>query len=348
MKAYADLTYLGQLRRLRKVAQDALVQFGLSDARTALVQHGENTTYRVDAPRTLSDEGDHGLYVPGRFLLRLHRPRYQDAASIRSELAWLTALRRDVGLPVPEPVPTPEGEPLVAASTSGVSQPRRCTMLRWMRGRFFEQRVLPAHLAAVGGLMARLHGHVATWKPPAGFARRRWDWDGLFGEGGGFNLAGQAVWALVPDLYREPFWAIAERMRAAMDALGWGADAFGLIHADLHLGNVLFRGGEARPIDFDDCGYGHWVYDFAAALDHDADAGTWCRCRDALLGGYAQVRPVPGGVRKYLDLFLAARQVGVMLWAVDMSQVNARFAQRLGGWLESSGPQIASYLDGRG
>ena len=36
-----------------------------------------------------------------------------------------------------------------------------------------------------------------------------------------------------------------------------------------------------------------------------------------------------------------------MLWAVDMSQVNARFAQRLGAWLEWSGPHIASYLDGR-
>ena len=31
----------------------------------------------------------------GKFSLRLHRPGYQSGASIQSELAWLTALRRD-------------------------------------------------------------------------------------------------------------------------------------------------------------------------------------------------------------------------------------------------------------
>lgn len=61
-------------------------------------------------------------------------------------------------------------------------------------------------------------------------------------------------------------WTAQGTKRAAMDMLGERSATFGLIHADLHLDNVLFAGGEARPIDFDDCGLGHWLYDIAVTL----------------------------------------------------------------------------------
>jgi len=42
--------------------------------------------------------------------------------------------------------------------------------------------------------------------------------------------------------------------------------AFGLIHGDLHHENFLFHRGEARAIDFDDCGWGFHLYDLAVTL----------------------------------------------------------------------------------
>jgi Ser/Thr protein kinase RdoA (MazF antagonist) len=62
---------------------------------------------------------------------------------------------------------------------------------------------------------------------------------------------------------------------------------FGLIHADLHQENYLFHGKQVRAIDFDDCGYGPFVYDLAVTLselEHRADYPT---LRAALLAGYA-------------------------------------------------------------
>ncbi len=56
-----------------------------------LINLSENHTFRIDRA-----DG-------ARFILRVHRPGYQSPASIRSELEWLEALRRDSTLPVPRP-----------------------------------------------------------------------------------------------------------------------------------------------------------------------------------------------------------------------------------------------------
>jgi Ser/Thr protein kinase RdoA (MazF antagonist) len=344
MKSYSELTYLGQVRRLGRLAQLAVPFFIPEDVRLTLIQHGENTTYRVDvadtAPTNLTDRP----YVENRYLLRVHRTGYQSAESIASELAWLSALRHQAGLAVPEPVLSLEGAPLVTVSAPGIPEPRVCSLLRWINGRFCD-RCKPGHFGAVGDLMARLHDHAVHWKPPTGFTRRWWDWEGLFGDNAGFHLDSDEVWALLPDDYHDMFYAVARQVGQVMLEMGQGPDASGLIHADLHMGNLLFSGGEARPIDFDDCGYGYWVYDFAVALSDWKDSPEWPRYHDSLLEGYVQVRPLPEKQLNYLDLFMAARRVSLMLWATDMAQVNSNYRAGLEGWLARYAGRVRQYLD---
>jgi Ser/Thr protein kinase RdoA (MazF antagonist) len=217
-----------------------------------------------------------------------------------------------------------------------------------MRGQKIAQRLRLAHFAALGRLMARLHEHVAHWQLPDSFQRRHWDWDGLFGDNAGFHLPASEVWALLSPPYDEQFGVVAEQIRRVMEELGQGREAFGLLHADLSVGqegNVLFAGGEARPIDFDDCGYGYWIYDLAVALAHWRLAESWPRIRDALLAGYHQVRVLPDEQLAYLELFMAARHVSEILWAVDMAQVNPRMEEELDGWIEWAGRNVKRYLD---
>lgn len=346
MKPLEELSYLGQVRRLRRLAEAVLASYGLGDVTLKLIGYGENTTFRVVAPAAATSAND--PFVENRYLLRIHRPGYQTDASISSELAWLAALRES-GLVVPEPVPSNTGELLTKAIAPGVPQPRSCALFRWMRGRKTGKRVRLTHWTALGRLMAQLHGHAMHWPLPPGFTRRRWDWDGLFGDDAGFNLAADRVWALLPEPRAGRFRAVADQARRVMDELGQGPDAFGLIHADLFLGeegNVLFSGGEARPIDFDDCGFGYWVYDLAAALAHWQLAESWPRVRDALLDGYTRVRPFPAGQLAHLDLFMAARHVSEILWATDMAQVNPSFREELPAWREWADEQIRWFLDG--
>ena len=49
-------------------------------------------------------------------------------------------------------------------------------------------------------------------------------------------------------------------------AYGKGADRFGLIHCDLRLANLLIDGKAVKVIDFDDCGFGWYMYDAATPV----------------------------------------------------------------------------------
>jgi Ser/Thr protein kinase RdoA (MazF antagonist) len=120
-----------QIARLRHLAGQALGAYPLVAPELRFVAHGENTTFRVDA---MVAGG------PDRFLLRVHRParhgrRLDSAAAVGSELDWLTALRADTGLSVPEPVRTTNGKLTTAAASPAVPEPRVCSLLRWMDGR---------------------------------------------------------------------------------------------------------------------------------------------------------------------------------------------------------------------
>ena len=107
----------------------------------------------------------------------------------------------------------------------------------------------------------------------------------------------------------------------------WGrVDDFGLIHADLHLGNALFHRGGVKLIDFDDSGTGPRLYELAVALWELRDGPDYPAYRDALLEGYRPQRDVDV---THLDDFIAVRQIAFALWYTGMAQVNPAFAARL-------------------
>jgi Ser/Thr protein kinase RdoA (MazF antagonist) len=315
-----------QVARLRQLAVRALDSYPLADARMRFIAHGENTTFRVDA-------SPHGS-PPGRrerFLLRVHRParhgRHVDpSAAIRSELKWLTALRADTDLSVPEPVPTGDGDLTAIATADGVPEPRVCSVLRWMDGRVHTASPRPVHLRRLGIAMARLHNHAEGWRRPADFVRIHWDWATFFGdtmEYGGINAA--RVWDLLPDDVRRRYDQVASRMERVMARLGGGTDMVGLIHADLHLDNALFLGDDVRLIDFDDCGSGYWLYDVAVALWELRHRHDYESFRTAFLDGYLRHRPLPTDDLAHLDDFIATREVAFGLWYAGTAQVNPAF-----------------------
>jgi Ser/Thr protein kinase RdoA (MazF antagonist) len=136
------------------------------------------------------------------------------------------------------------------------------------------------------------------------------------------------VWDLLPAGLRRRFDRVAARMNDVMTRLGSAPGSTGLIHADLHPGNALFRHGQVKIIDFDDCGLGYWLYDIAVALwelRHRHDYGQF---RDALIEGYTRHRPLPGDLA-HLDDFIATRDVAFGLWFTGTAQVNPAFRAEL-------------------
>ncbi|MEV6412750.1 phosphotransferase [Kribbella sp. NPDC051718] len=300
-----------QVARIRRAAIQAMAEYPIEEPRLSFIAHGENTTFKVES-------------ADGRFLLRVHRNNrhgtgVDSSIAVGSELDWLAALQAETELSVPSPVRARTGE------WTAVADGRVCSVLGWQGGRMRAAHPKAAHFRRLGGVLARLHEHASGWEPPAGFVRMRWDWETFFGntmEYGGVSAAG--CWDLLPTPVRTQFDEVALRMRTVMK--GQGA-AFGLIHADLHLDDALFDGDAVRIIDFDDCGFGYWLYDLAVPLWDNHYRDDYPAYRAALLDGYAQHRRLPD--LTHLDDFIATRYVAFGLWYAGMAQVNPSFAADL-------------------
>jgi Ser/Thr protein kinase RdoA (MazF antagonist) len=347
MQPFDTLTHRGQLRRLRELGRRALADFGLSDARMTLINHGENTTYRIDGASIGTKPSRRSYLVPDRYVLRIHRSGYQSSESIESELNWIEALLSEGMVSVPQPLRTINGSLTTTADHPGVDGTRFCSVLCWLKGRSRENDPREQHLYELGRCMARLHNHAAAWPRPSAFTRRHWDSEGLFGDNSGFNLPAEHVWALVPAAYRDAFAEVAAASKDTFSTLGRSADVYGLIHADLHLGNVFFSGADVRVFDFDDCGFGHHLYDLVVPLSECMDSENRERLLASLITGYESIRSMPDAHIDHLDSFLAIRRVSLALWATDMAQMNERFREHLTGWITNLGEDVKEFLDGK-
>lgn len=314
MTPFATLSKRGQIGRLQRMAVAALPAFGLAPARMVPLQHFGNTTYRIDAA-----DGS-------RYVLRVQWPNLHSIEEVRSEVAWLAALRRDTNLGVPEPVPAQDGELLTVVEVPGVPEPRVCVLFRWMDGRFLDAGLQPRHLERVGAFTAKLHDHAAAWTLPAGFVRRRVEnlFDAILDPADPLSDAVVAASReRVSTLFSPEDGALVAaalgRVRAMMAELDQAGRAFGLIHADLHQWNYLFSQDAVRAIDFDDCGYGYFLYDLAVTLSPSSVhyREDYPALRAALLRGYGRLRPLPAHPERYLMTFLIFRRVQLLMWALE-------------------------------
>ena len=343
--AFASLTRRAQLARLGRLGRSALQSFGLEDARLTLQRHEQNTTFRVDARG-------------GPYLLRVSRPEVHTSNSVGSELAWLSALRKDTDLGVPEPIAASDGSLVVVARDQGVPEPRVCVLLRWLQGRFIDERLTPTRLWQVGVLEGRLQEHAASWAPPSGFLRPRVDT--LTDAGRIASMCSAAVAGhgdhptpedadqalqLVESLVSSADAALLARalvvVRATTRALAEEPGAFGLIHGDLHYENFLFHGSEARAIDFDDCGWGFHLYDLAVTLWELESRPRYDELRDGLLGAYAQIRPLPREHATHLRALFVLRRMQMLLWILE-SREHAAFRDGWHAWAREELDAIAA------
>lgn len=310
---FTDLSRAAQVWRMRRVAEVALAGYDLDISRITLLQHWMNTTFRVEA----RPAGAHPAQTE-HYMLRIQRPDFPDTATIESELHWLTALRQDAGLGVPEPVPARDGALLITATAPAVPGLRRCMLFRWVPGRFRGRQLNVGALVRVGMFMARMHRYAEGFTVPAGFVRPRWDLAGL--RGAVLGLDSRAAIAALAPADQAVLAATAAQVQQAMDALGEDRATYGLIHGDLHQGNYLFAGNQVpaldavHAIDFELCGWGHYIYDLAVTVSTllaRVDLPALCT---GLLHGYRQVRPLPAAHEALIPTFVAARLYGYAHW----------------------------------
>ena len=105
--------------------------------------------------------------------------------------------------------------------------------------------------------------------------------------------------------------------------LGQDPATYGVIHADLHPGNLLADGDTLTVIDFDDAAFGWHIYDIAVALSHYETRGRISpRSGEAFLRGYRARRELAEDVLALLPMFLLIRNLAVIGWLLQRPEID--------------------------
>jgi Ser/Thr protein kinase RdoA (MazF antagonist) len=342
MKDYETLTTAGQVRRLRKVAISALANYPLRLRRIWPLHHGHNTTFGVEAT---TDQAE-----TARFVLRASLPGWRLLPHIEAEAVFLAMLRAETPLVVPRPVPARDGAFVTTASTRVHPGPRHCVLFEWIDGQFFRRRLTPTGLHRLGRFTAVLHNYADSEHDRlAALPRPSVQWERRAGlDGDMARLMDEAFsrgHALLPPARRTLLLEARARIEAVMAELGKGPDVYGLIHADLHQGNVLHYRGEVRAIDFDDGGWGHYLYDLAVTQRYLGEGEQGNARRAAHLEGYRELRPLAREHEALLPVFTAARDLLLACYFASRSD-NPRFRRRAPVYVEEHTQELARFLDG--
>jgi Ser/Thr protein kinase RdoA (MazF antagonist) len=288
------------LRGYDPFARAALEPFGIpADADIALLSLSENATYRIDDPAARRTA-----------VLRVHRTGYHPPGAVASELAWLQALRRDEGLLTPAVYPAADGREVVDITIGDLT--RQTVLFEWLPGAEPAEDRLTEKFEVLGEICARMHRHSRAWQRPPEFVRFDWDFDCCVGNTPRWGRWQDGIGVGTEEL--NTLTKAAALMRQRLASYGRGEDRFGLIHADVRLANLLVDGDDIQVIDFDDSGFGWFMFDLATAvsfMEHDPRVPELC---DAWVRGYRRVLPLPAADEAEIPTFVLLRRLQLVAW----------------------------------
>lgn len=193
----------------------------------------------------------------GPSILKVISPDHRSAEQVQAEVDWLLALA-DAGVRVAQPLPSLDDvwverldEPEMVLVAFARSAGKTTVPADWT----------PARIEGWGAMLGQLQAHSRAYRPPGPRRRRITQHTYL-----------KDISATVPD---DPaFTAAAAELEAMAEPLLRDGRDNGLIHADLHHGNLLLDGESWTAIDFDDAAYGPYAFDLAMPLYYCVRAQT--------------------------------------------------------------------------
>ncbi|MCR8846420.1 phosphotransferase [Paenibacillus sp. SC116] len=267
------------LAQVRNVTLSALQQYTLEWSQIKLNKISDTITFKIN---TELDE---------TFLLRIHN-NSRSKAEIQSEMMLLQVLGNH-GLTVPQGQASRTDE-YVLEMVSEEGETLYITLMSWLEGELLSDAPSETQAMNTGILMARLHRAAASFVPDANHTFPTWGADS-------FRKSMAKLEQYYDRFLSDKAWgmyqAAADKIIADLEAMEKNESArnFGLIHADLHFENVIFRGEEAFPIDFARSGYGYYLYDIAGTI-----LGLGGKHRQLFLKGYESVRKLDEGYMRPL------------------------------------------------
>ncbi len=271
----------------------------LQGGKASLINLSENHTFLIN----MADGSKH--------IIRVHRPNYQTFDAINSELLWLEALKNDTDMQLITPIAGIDGK-LVQQVKREDGKAQYAVRFAFEQGQEADDETDGHLFSDLGRFAATCHNHAQNWQIPKGFSRLTWSADAILDENG---LWGN--WRNSPNVNDEVR-PVLERLdiylRASLEQYGTTSNRFGLIHADMRLANILVHEGKSRLIDFDDCGFGWFAYDFAAAISFFEDSEKIPQLKEKWLSAYRQVREFSQKDEDMMDALIMLRRMALLAW----------------------------------
>jgi len=332
LRSFAHLSHTERVDRLQHMAYAALGAYNLPGAQITPLRISNNAVFRVD------------VGPAQRYVLRLHRPGYRSLSQTRSELRYLQAVRRDTGLAVPEPVYTRQGGLVTIISGDGGDVALHCDVLTWLDGTAYGRatELGPRVVYRLGEALGRLHLHAQHFIPPPDFDLPCWDADGLLTPVSP-HKPGPVAGLFSPE-DAALFAKTEAQVRMVFHHLGHDAAQFGIIHADFILINCQFSHGRVQVLDFDDCGFGYFLYDMCPLLGNLNNSAQYATLLRAFLAGYRSVRPLDPEHEAHIDLLIAARHATTILWAAGVQRNGGMSPQDLAGHIAYRMQEVRRHL----
>jgi len=290
------------LKHLQRLAERALSLWDLpAGASVRLINVSENATYLVEAS---------GGY---KAVLRVHRENYHTRRAIECELAWLDTLGVDKVVTTPGYYLGRDGQAIQEAGIDGLDAERFLVLFHFVEGDApDESGDMTGGFEELGMIAARCHGHVLDWPKPEPFERLTWDVDAVFGK-----TPTWGDWRDAPEVdadVRPVLEKVEATIRTRLESYGKAPERYNLIHADMRLANLLVDEAGTRLIDFDDCGHGWFMYDFAAAISFIEDDPRIPDLKAAWLKGYRSVRDLNADDEAEIETFIMLRRMALLAW----------------------------------
>lgn len=238
------------LVRARNVALQAIQQYDMEWDLIRFIQLSDTITYKIETSSA------------GSYLLRIHSDRLTKE-EIQSELLFLKQLGNTKEIIVTEGIPSRDGlHVLEGIAEEGYSRPY-VTLMRWIEGEHLGGSPTESQVQSMGVMMGKLHEASAQMMMPDFFVRPHWG-------AASFERDVAKLTRFYSRFISESSWELYQRAIAKIvhqiNGMRQNDQAYGVIHGDLHSGNVIFHHDVPYPIDFGRCGYGHYLYDMAAAM----------------------------------------------------------------------------------
>ncbi|MFC4799107.1 phosphotransferase enzyme family protein [Neobacillus sp. GCM10023253] len=324
------------MEKFNQIAKAAIPFYPfLSQSSIQLLNYSENATYLITDTTTRE-----------KYILRVGRPGYHTKIEVESELEWLRSIDQHSSIQVSLPVSGGNGEYIQVVNYENMNY--HCTLFTFLEGEApneDNEQELISQFEMLGAITAQLHEHsMANWEQLCQVRRLTWDYETILGQTPKWGRWRDGL-GITPE--REKlFTSVSEKIKTRLERFGKAPTRYGLIHSDLRLANLLVERDQIKVIDFDDCGFGWYLYDLATSLSFIEHKPYVPGLIESWLKGYRSVRPLSEAEEQEIPTFILMRRLQLIAWVGSRDNETTR---ELGsGFTEDTDELAEKYLrDGK-